>query len=92
MNSDIQIEESSDEEENEEEELEIAVFEMKQLIKYQHISKASKYQHMIGESAELSEEDIKIGSEDENYESLKNEVIHILQKKIDMKNYKNAIK
>ena len=87
--SEIQVEESS-EDEDEEEELDVAIVEMKQLIKFQRVSQASKYQQIIRESDEFSKEDLEDGSE--NYESLKCEVIHILQKKIDKKNYKNAIK
>lgn len=95
-----EVEEASKEEEVEveaeaeesvdEEDLEEAIAEMNQLIKGQNTSKASKYQQIIRESAEFSQEDLSANGE--NYQTLKNEVIRILRQKIDMKNYKNTIK
>ena len=85
--SEAQAEESSEEEV---EDLEQAVEEMKQMIKDQHCSKASRYQQIIRESAEFSQSDLEV--ENANYESLKGEVIRILRQKIDMNNYKYTIK
>lgn len=75
------------------------ILNMKELIRAQHISKASKYQQIIRESAEFRREDIEAcdnddqrSSMEESYEHLKYQVIGILQKKIDKKNYKKTIK
>ena len=85
--SEAQAEESSDEEV---EDLEQAIEEMKQMIKDQHCSKASRYQQIIRESAEFAQSDLEVDSA--NYESLKSEVVRILRQKIDMNNYKYTIK
>ena len=72
---------------------------MKELIRAQHISKASKYQQIIRESVEFRKEDIEACDDDDlrsslnqSYEHLKCQVIGILQKKIDKKNYKKTIR
>ena len=79
---------------------------MKDIIENQQKSKSSRYCKMIRESIEFSKEEILIEeSQAENeadddqdeiiqgeYESLKNDVLKILQRKIDDKSYKNKIK
>lgn len=90
------INEESDDEESDEE-LQRDIQEMKKIIKRQHISRASKYQQIIRESVEFSQEDLEAGNKQakdsaNEYESLKHDVIRILKHKIDKKNYKNTIK
>lgn len=90
------INEESDDEESDEE-LQRDIQEMKKIIKRQHISRASKYQQIIRESVEFSQEDLEASNKQakdsvNEYESLKHDVIRILKHKIDKKNYKNTIK
>lgn len=78
-------------EESEEEDLEdieAAIAEMKLLIKGQSISKVSRYQQIIRESEEFSKEDLQACEQpkedaNDNYLSLKSEVLSIIRQKID---------
>lgn len=79
-------EEESEDEKTPEEYLE----EMKNLINNQHHSKASRYCKIIRESLEFSKEELQ--GEQKDYESLKHEVLGILQRRIDQKTYKDQIK
>ena len=78
-------------EESEEEDLEdieAAIAEMNLLIKGQSISKVSRYQQIIRESEEFSKEDLQACEKpkedaNDNYLSLKSEVLSIIRQKID---------
>lgn len=91
-----EIEEANESEEEEEDDKapEEYLEEMKNLIKNQHNSKASRYCKIIRESLEFSKEECEDSqiAENQDYESLKDEVLRILQRRIDQKNYKDTIK
>ena len=81
---------NSDVEESEQDDIKQVLTEMKKLIKMQPCSKASKFCKIIRESAEFSKEnlsddegdanELEGDSDDESYESLKNEVLSILKR------------
>jgi len=98
-----QIAESKDEEEcfveesEDEEIIEESIAEMNKIIENQQKSKSSRYCQMIRESMEFSKEEAEEDSEDDDisqgdYESLKSDVLKIIQRKIDAKSYKKQIK
>lgn len=99
-----ELEEENGEEVEEQEDIAEAVAEMKKLIKAQTKSKASKYCKLIRESVEFAQEGLEedeeqecdsmgqIIDDSEDYDQVKDEVLKLLQRKIDEKNYINQLK